>query len=115
MPGIQKFVIYVLTAVLGGTGITLVLAGDFSDRVVLIGLGITAATAVVTYFKENSPSQPWAKQAVAIAGATVLAITFAWTDHHFAVDEIPAILLAFLGAWQVGTVANTPARVAVTR
>jgi hypothetical protein len=115
MAGIQKFVIYVLTAVLGGTGITVILAGDFTDRVVLIGLGITAATAVVTFLTENSPSQPWAKQAVAILGATVMAFTFAWTDHRIAVDEIPAILLAFLGAWQVGTVANTPARVAATR
>ena len=44
----------------------------------------------------------------AIIGATVLAVTYAWTDERFSADEIPAILLALLGAWQVGTVANSP-------
>ena len=49
--GVQKFVIYVLTAVLSGTGITAVLSGGewWTDSTVLIGLAITAVTAGVAY------------------------------------------------------------------
>jgi len=109
--GLQKLVAYVLVAVLGSTGITTILSGDFTNTVVLISLGVTAATAVVTWWKANTPKQPWAKQAVAIFGAVVLAFAYAWTDKQIASDEIAPILLALVGAWQVGTVRNSDATV----
>ena len=37
----MKFVQYVVLAVLGGTGASVLVTGDFTDRTVLIGLGIT--------------------------------------------------------------------------
>jgi uncharacterized membrane protein YfcA len=108
--GPEKFFVYVLVAVLGSTGITTILKGDFTDKVVLISLGITAVTAALVWLKENTPEQPWAKQVIAILGAAVAAFVFAWTDHRIEVAEISPILLAILGAWQVGTVANKLAR-----
>jgi hypothetical protein len=108
--GVEKFLVYVVIAVLGSTGITTVLSGNFTDTVVLISLGLTAVTAAGVWLTENTPEQPWAKQAVAILGAAVAAFTFAWTDHSISVEEVPAILLAILGAWQVGTVSNSERR-----
>jgi hypothetical protein len=108
--GPEKFFVYVLVAVLGSTGITTILTGDFTNKVVLISLGVTAATAALVWLKENTPTQPWAKQVIAILGAAVAAFVFAWTDHRITVTEIPPIILAVLGAWQVGTLANSPAR-----
>lgn len=107
MLGIEKFLIYVVTAVVGSTAITAILAGGFNDRVVWIDLAVTAATAALTWWKANTPTQPWAKQAIALFGAGVLAFVSAWTDHQISLTEIPAIVLAVLGALQVGVIANT--------
>ena len=107
MVGIEKFVQYVLLAVLGGTGATALITGDFTDRTVLVGLLITALGAAATFLAANTPRQPWAKQAVAIFTAAVLVLVDAWTDHSISNAEIVQILLAAIGAWQVGTVSNT--------
>lgn len=111
----MKFIQYVILAVLGGTGASALITGDFTDQTVLIGLLITALTAAATYLKANTPTQPWAKQAVAIFGAAVLAVVAAWTDKTISPAEWIQIITALIGAWQVGTVANTTvgARVAV--
>lgn len=106
MVGIEKFVQYVLLAVLGSTGATALILGDFTDRTVLIGLLVTALGAAGTFLTENTPSQPWAKQAVGIFTAAVLVVVDAWTDHAFSAAEVVQVLLAVLGAWQVGTVKN---------
>jgi hypothetical protein len=107
MLGIEKLIQYVLIAVLGSTGATALITGDLSDRTVLIGLVVTALGAVATYLKANTPAQPWAKQAVAVFVAAVLVVVDSWTDHSFTSAEIVQVLLAAIGAWQVGTVANT--------
>jgi MFS family permease len=83
--------------------------GDLADRTVLIGLIVTALGALGTYFTENTPQQPWAKQAVGIFTAAVLIVVSAWTDEQFTSAELVQVILAGLGAWQVGTVANSPA------
>jgi uncharacterized membrane protein len=102
----MKAIQYVLLAVLGGTGASVLVTGDFSDSTVLIGLLVTGLTAAATFLKKNTPTQPWAKQAVAIFGAAVLAVVAAWTDQSFSPAEVIQIIAAALGAWQVGTVAN---------
>jgi MFS family permease len=107
--GIQKLVQYVLIAVFGSTGATALITGDLADRTVLIGLIVTALGALGTYFTENTPQQPWAKQAVGIFTAAVLIVVSAWTDEQFTSAELVQVILAGLGAWQVGTVANSPA------
>lgn len=107
--GIQKLLQYVLIAVLGSTGATALITGDLTNRTVVIGLVVTALGAVATYFTENTPQQPWAKQAAVILAAAVLVVVNAWTDQQFTAAEVVQVLLAALGAWQVGTVANSPA------
>jgi hypothetical protein len=107
MLGVEKFLVYVVTAVVGSTAITAILAGGLNNTVVWVDLVITAATAALTWLKANTPTQPWAKQAIALFGAGVLAFVSAWTDHQITLTEIPAIVLAILGALQVGVVANT--------
>lgn len=106
MLGIEKAIQYVLIAVLGSTGATALITRDF-DRTVIIGLIVTALGAAGTYLTANTPSQPWAKQAVGVFTAAVLIVVDAWTDHTFTPAEIVQVLLAAIGAWQVGTVANT--------
>jgi hypothetical protein len=105
--GIEKFIQYVLIAVLGSTGATALITGDFTDRVVLIGLAVTTLGAAGTYLAANTPDQPWAKQAIGIFTAAVLVLVSAWTDQTITTAEFVQILLAAVGAWQVGTVANT--------
>jgi hypothetical protein len=107
--GIQKLVQYVLIAVFGSTGATALITGDFTDRTVLIGLAVTALGALGTYLTENTPKQPWAKQAVGIFAAAVLIVVDTWTDQQFTSAELVQVILAALAAWQVGTVANSPA------
>lgn len=109
MQGIEKLVQYVLIAVLGSTSATALITREF-DRTVLITLAVTAMGAAGTYFKGNTPTQPWAKQAVGIFTAAVLVVVSAWTDQSFSPEELVAVLLAAVGAWQVGTVANTEHR-----
>jgi hypothetical protein len=94
-------------AVVGSTSVTTILTGGLNDRTVWIDLAVTGTTAALTWWKANTPSQPWAKLVVALLGAGALAFAFAWTDHAITPDEVPAILLAVLGALQVGAVANT--------
>jgi hypothetical protein len=106
MLGIEKLIQYVLIAVLGSTGATALITRDF-DRTVVIGLVVTALGAAGTYLAANTPRQPWAKQAVGIFTAAVLIIVDAWTDHTFTPAEVVQVILAAVGAWQVGTVANT--------
>ncbi len=106
MLGIEKFLIYVITAVVGSTAITAILAGEINDRTVWINLAITAVTAALAWWKANTPTQPWAKQVIAITGAGVLAFVSAWTDHQITALELPAIILALLGAWNIGQVQN---------
>jgi hypothetical protein len=105
--GIEKFVQYVLIAVLGSTGATALITGDFTDQTVLIGLVVTALGAAGTFLAANTPNQPWAKQAVGVFTAAVLVVVSAWTDQSFSTAEFVQVLLAAVGAWQVGTVANT--------
>lgn len=107
--GVEKLIAYVLIAVLGGGSINILLAGDYDNTTVWIGLVVTAATAAALWLKENTPTQSWAKQAVAIFGAVVLAVAYAWTDEKITADEVVAIAIALVGAWQAGTVGNTPA------
>ena len=117
MLGVEKFVQYILIAVLGSTGATALITGDLTDRTVVIGLIVTALGAAATYLTRNTPTQPWAKQAVAVFAAAVLVVVDAWTDGAFSAAEFVQVLLAGLGAWQVGTVANSlksPARAEVS-
>lgn len=106
--GIQKLLQYVLIAVLGSTGATALITRDFSDPTVLIGLGVTIVGALGVYFTENTPQQPWAKQAAAILTAAALVVVAAWTDQKFTPEEFVQVLMAAVAAWQVGTVANDP-------
>lgn len=106
MVGIEKAVQYVLIAVLGSTGATALITWSITDRTVWIGLIVTALGALATWWKENTPTQPWAKQAVGIFTAAVLVLVSAWTDQRITAAEVVQILMAALGAWQVGTVAN---------
>ena len=102
MVGFEKLVIYIWTAVLGSTSATVLVTRDFDKTsvITLVAAGIYAA--------ENTPRQPWAKQAVAVFAAAVLVLVSAWTDHAITSDEIIAIALAGLGAWQVGITQNNP-------
>jgi hypothetical protein len=111
MPGIEKLIQYVLIAVLGSSSGTVLVTREF-DRTTVITLIVTALGAVGVFLTKNTPTQPWAKQAVGIFTAAVLVVTSAWTDHAFTAEEIVAVLLAALGAWQVGTVANSEPGVA---
>lgn len=104
--GIEKLIQYVLIAVLGSSSGTVLVTREF-DKTTVITLVVTALGALGVFWTKNTPSQPWAKQAVAVFAAAVLVLTSAWTDHVFTAEEIVAVLLAALGAWQVGTVANT--------
>jgi len=67
---------------------------------------VLAIGAAVVYAKANTVTQPWAKAAVAVftAGATVL--VSAWTDQAVSAEEVVQIVLAILGAFQVGLVSN---------
>jgi peptidoglycan/LPS O-acetylase OafA/YrhL len=69
---------------------------------------ILAAGALVLFFKRNTPAQPWAKTAVAIATIGVAAVVSAWTDNVITSDEWVQIFLAVVGAANAGTVANVP-------
>lgn len=109
MLGVEKLVQYVLIAVLGSTSASALITGDLTDRTVVVGLVVTVLGAVATFFKANTVTQPWAKQAVAIFTAAVLVVVSAWTDQSISTAEIVQILLAAVGAWQVGTVANNRA------
>lgn len=109
MIGIEKFIQYVLIAVLGSTGATALITGDLTDRTVVIGLVVTALGAAGTFLTKNTPSQPWAKQAVGVFTAAVLIVVNAWTDGAFSSAELVQVILAAVGAWQVGTVANRDA------
>jgi len=104
--GIGKAVQYVLIAVLGSTGATALITGNLADQTVLIGLGVTALGALATWWTGNTPEQPWAKQAVGIFTAAVLVVVAAWTDQQVTSAEVVQVLLAALGAWQVGAVKN---------
>jgi hypothetical protein len=100
-----KAVQYALIAVLGSPLAAALISGDFS-RNVLIGAAITAAGALAVYFKANTVTQPNAKKAIAVFTAVVLAVVSAWTDGLITASEWAAIAIAFVGAVQVGTVAN---------
>ncbi len=100
-----KFFQYLLIAVVGSiiaafpNGYT----GAEITTIVVLGLG-----AAAVFFKENTPTQPWAKMAVAVFTAGVTVLVSAWTDGHIDATELTSIILAVLGAVQVGTVSNNP-------
>ena len=101
-----KFVQYVLIAVVGTLVAALSdwnLSGDESTNLIILTLGAGAV-----YLKANTPSQPWAKMLVAVFVAGVTVLVSAWSDYHISGEELTAIILAVLGAVQVGAAANTP-------
>jgi hypothetical protein len=100
-----KAIQYALIAVLGSTGAAALIAGDFT-RPVVIGAVVTFLGALAVYFKANTVTQPHAKMAIAVFVAVVLTVVDAWTDGVISPAEWAAILIAFVGAIQVGTVAN---------
>lgn len=102
-----KFAQYVLIAVVGGAGAAL-FDGHGLSRGELANIAVLAVTAVSVYFAKNSPTQPWAKTAVAVLGAGVAVLASAWSDHKIAPAELQQIALAVLGAVGVGVVANAP-------
>lgn len=101
----MKAIQYALIAVLGSTGAAALIAGDFG-REVVIGAVVTFAGALAVFFKANTVTQPNAKKAIAVFTAVVLAVVDAWTDGAISSAEWAAIAIAFVGAIQVGTVAN---------
>lgn len=105
MASYWKFIQYVLITVLGSTGAAMFDGGGLSTTEV-INIMVLSVTAAGVFLKSNTPTQPWAKAAVAIfgAGATVLAAS--WTDQALDSTEVCQIFLALIGAIQVGTVAN---------
>lgn len=100
-----KFVLYVVTAVVGSAGVSLLAPGGHTAAA-LFNVLVLALTAAGVYFRANTPTQPWAKMVIAVLGAAVTVLTSAWSDHHIDTTEIVQIVLAILGAIQVGTVAN---------
>lgn len=107
---VSKFVIYVLTAVVGTTGIALFDGSPFTLKTA-VTLGITALTAVAVWGSENTVTQPWAKYLVGLVGAVAQVVAAAWGDQHFDAFEIQAIILAALGFLAVGAAKNTGAPV----
>jgi hypothetical protein len=101
MTGIAKFVQFVLIAVLGSAGATIVTGNGLNWNTLVLLIG-----AAVLFFKKNTVTQPWARAAIAVftAGATVL--VSAWTDQVVSAEEVVQILLAVLGAIQVGVVSD---------
>jgi peptidoglycan/LPS O-acetylase OafA/YrhL len=71
-------------------------------------LVVLAAGALVLFWKKNTPTQPWAKTAVAVFTVGVSAVVAAWTDSVITIDEWVQIFLAVVGAVGVATVANVP-------
>jgi ABC-type Fe3+-siderophore transport system permease subunit len=108
-----KFFNYVLIAVVG----TLVAGlSDWhltSDEIV--NILILAGGAAAVYLKANTPEQPWAKMLVAVFVAGVTVLVSAWSDYHISGEELTAIILAVLGAIQVGAAANSSRTVAGVR
>jgi drug/metabolite transporter (DMT)-like permease len=102
-----KLAQYVLIAVVGGTGAAL-FDGRGLSKSELANIAVLAVTAVSVYFARNTPTQPWAKTAVAVLGAGVAVLTSAWSDHRISPVEIQQIVLAVLGAIGVGVTANVP-------
>lgn len=102
-----KFAQYVLLAVIGGTGAALFTAQGWT-KPVLINALVLAITAAGVYLKSNSPTQPWAKTAVAVFGAGATVLASAWTDRHIDPAEWAQIATAVIAAIQVGVVANVP-------
>jgi len=104
---IEKALVFVVTAVLGSNVAAALIMGDWNNPTVLWGLLVTALGSLAVFLKANTPSQPWAKRVIAVFTVVALGIVDAATDHHISAAEIAQIALAFLGAVQVGDVANT--------
>lgn len=102
-----KFILFVVTAVLGSAGVSLVSPDGLSGQN-LLNVVVLALTAAGVYFKANTPTQPWAKTVVAVFGAGVAVVISAWTDRAFDSFEVVQIVLAVLGALQVAVAANVP-------
>jgi peptidoglycan/LPS O-acetylase OafA/YrhL len=103
----EKAFVFVLTAVLGSNVAAALLMGDWTNPTVYWGVLITVLGSLAVFFKANTPSQPWAKRVLAVFTAVAMAIVAAATDHSISAAELAQILLVFLGAIQVGDVANT--------
>jgi uncharacterized membrane protein YdbT with pleckstrin-like domain len=100
-----KFVLYVLTAVLGSTAAGSLIAGDLTSDV-LWGTLVTVLGAVAVFIKANTPTQPQAKKVLALVSVVVLAVVDAATDHMITSAEWAQILLALVGAFGTGWVNN---------
>lgn len=100
-----KFVLYVIIAVLGSAGASLLSPGGLHGAA-LFNVLVLALTAAVVYWKGNTPTQPWAKTLVAVFGAGVTVLVSAWSDGHIDSTEIVQIILAMLGVVQVGAANN---------
>jgi hypothetical protein len=99
-----KFVQYVLIAVVGT--VVVALSDWHLDNGEIVNILVLVAGAAGVFFKANTPTQPWAKMAVAVFTAGVTVLVSAWTDYHIDGQELTAIILAVLGAVQVGAVQN---------
>lgn len=102
-----KLVVYVATAVIGGTGAAL-FDGHGITHAELANIAVLVITAISVYYATNSPTQPWAKTVTAVLGAAVTILTSAWTDRNISPAEWQQIILAVLGAIGVHAVANIP-------
>lgn len=101
MTGIAKFVQFVLIAVLGSAGATIVTGNGLNWNTLVLAIG-----AAALFFKKNSVSQPWARMAIAVFTAGAAVLVSAWTDQLIGAEEWVQILLAVLGAVQVGVVSD---------
>lgn len=101
MNGIVKFVNFVVIAVLGSAGVSVVTGNGLNWNTAVLALG-----AAALFFKSNTVSQPWARMAIAVFTAGVTVLVSAWTDQVVSAEEVVQILLAVLGAVQVGVVSD---------
>lgn len=106
MIGIAKFLQYLVISVLGSAGVSLVTGNGLNWNTLVLAIG-----AAAVYFKANTVSQPWAKAAVAVFTAGAAVLVSAWTDQVVSSEELVQIILAVLGAVQVGVVSNQPERI----
>lgn len=101
MNGIVKFVNFVVIAVLGSAGVSVVTGNGLNWNTLVLALG-----AAALFFKQNTVTQPWARMAIAVFTAGVTVLVSAWTDQVISAEEWVQIILAVLGAVQVGVVSD---------
>ena len=101
-----KFIQYVILAVLGSAAGGALIDGGFKDKTLWYGVIVVAIGAATVYFKANTVTQPHAKTAIAIFTAGALVLVSAWSDQRITTQEVVQIIMAVIGAVQIGRVEN---------